>query len=365
MERLKERKSLAHLADKFNTAPPAGYVAGRGRGVSGFSKPPEDPPKRGASSSAAAQAEPFTQAAKDTDSQGLEGDAADTRELDLTETERYETEGLSMDNAEAGETMEPFNMASERREGHFDDDFNFVWKRKGEDPEDVHDAWLGEIDAASESEEKIEKRKRLLQRQVDVQQEPDEAKLDTTALLRRVANLLQVHETVASALRRMSGAKKHLAAGSKRRADAEVAECDPEEVLRKQQFDELTEAADSLLRAGRFDIYSETRERLYEQLGAVEAPKTCAASGSTPSDAESMRLAATEAGVDLQVHDGAVAGGFALNVATGLYYNAVSGLIFDPKTSLYWAANDASPCYYYWDASHGQFVAAMPPTAQT
>ena len=39
------RRSLAHLADKFNTAPPPGYVAGRGRGAMGFSKPP--PPEEG------------------------------------------------------------------------------------------------------------------------------------------------------------------------------------------------------------------------------------------------------------------------------------------------------------------------------
>ena len=55
MERLKARPSLSHLADRFNTAPPPGYVAGRGRGVSGFSKPdPADLPKgRGAGSSSA------------------------------------------------------------------------------------------------------------------------------------------------------------------------------------------------------------------------------------------------------------------------------------------------------------------------
>jgi hypothetical protein len=50
MDRLKQRPSLAKLADRFNTAPPPGYVAGRGRGVSGFAKPdPADLPKvRGA-----------------------------------------------------------------------------------------------------------------------------------------------------------------------------------------------------------------------------------------------------------------------------------------------------------------------------
>ena len=80
-----ERPSLAHLADKFNTDAPAGYVAGRGRGVAGFSKPPPEPKargkKRGEDDGAAD--------AVGTD-EGISGEAADTRELDLGETEKYE-----------------------------------------------------------------------------------------------------------------------------------------------------------------------------------------------------------------------------------------------------------------------------------
>ena len=62
----------------------------------------------------------------------VEGEVADTNTLDLSQTERFEVQTLSMDQADAGAVMEPFNMNNERREGHFDDDFNFVWKRKGE-----------------------------------------------------------------------------------------------------------------------------------------------------------------------------------------------------------------------------------------
>jgi hypothetical protein len=50
----------------------------------------------------------------------LEGEAADTNALDLNQTERYEVQGLSMDQKEAGGAMEAFNMDGERREGHFD-----------------------------------------------------------------------------------------------------------------------------------------------------------------------------------------------------------------------------------------------------
>ena len=238
-------KSLAHLADKFNIAPPPNYVAGRGRGASGFSKPSEDPPKRGGGASAAAAAASTASAAA---SDGrLEGDAADTRELDLSETERFEEAELSMDNSEAGAMMEPFNMSSERREGSFDDDFNFVWKRKGEDPDDVQDAWLGEVDAEGESAEKVEKRRKLLQRQMDAQQQPDEQPPDTPALLTQVASLLQTGESVASALRRLSGGAQRRGGsggGGKRRRDDPSSSGPPgtdgddlEEVRQRQQFD--------------------------------------------------------------------------------------------------------------------------------
>ena len=100
------RPSFAHLADKFNTSAPTNYVAGRGRGISGFSKPePEDLPKRGG---AAASSSSFAV---------LESDATDTRALDVDETERFENQELSMDNAQAGGAIEAFSMEAERREG--------------------------------------------------------------------------------------------------------------------------------------------------------------------------------------------------------------------------------------------------------
>ncbi|EOD04852.1 hypothetical protein EMIHUDRAFT_220635 [Emiliania huxleyi CCMP1516] len=90
-----ERPSLSHLADKFNTEAPPGY---------------------------------------------LSGDAGDTRDLDLGGTERFEVERTSMSQAEAGYAIEPFNMKQERAEGHFDDDFNYVWKRRGDEADETNDA---------------------------------------------------------------------------------------------------------------------------------------------------------------------------------------------------------------------------------
>ena len=87
----RERKSIAHLADKFNTEAPAGYVAGRGRGISGFSKPPPEPKARGKKRDANKEGDEEGGGADD-GREGLNGEAADTRELDLGETEKYEKE---------------------------------------------------------------------------------------------------------------------------------------------------------------------------------------------------------------------------------------------------------------------------------
>jgi len=153
-----ERPSLSHLADKFNTEAPPGYVAGRGRGASGFSRPPPEPPRgrgrRGgagpSSEGGGEEGEEGGDAANGAESDGfdadgkLSGDAGDTRDLDLGGTERFEVERTSMSQAEAGYAIEPFNMKQERAEGHFDDDFNYVWKRRGDEADETNDAWLGE-----------------------------------------------------------------------------------------------------------------------------------------------------------------------------------------------------------------------------
>ena len=149
-------------------------------------------------------------------------------------------------------------MNSERREGTFDDDFNFVWKRKGEDPDDVHDSWLGEVDEGRESDEKMEMRRKLLQRQIDVQAAEDEPEADKAALWQQIAAVLQVKESVAGALRRLSAkprqqnrqqGRKKATAGEDEGGGSDGRSVEERE-QRKRQFDSLTEAADKLLRGG-------------------------------------------------------------------------------------------------------------------
>lgn len=371
------RASLAHLADKFNTAPPPGYVAGRGRGVAGFSKPSADDLKhaRGPSRTASAGAAATSAAGSSSNGGGgsaLQGDASDTRNLDLGETERFEEADLSMDSKEAGNTIEAFSMSSERQDGHFDDDFNFVWKKKEEkDAEIVRDAWLGEVDASTESAEKVEKRRKLLRQHLVAEQQramaanEEQSKVDTPATLAKMVGMMKPGETVAAALRRLgSSHSDHKAgkagggsvSGGKRKLEAPD---DAENALRRKEFEELTEAADALLRDGRYDIYTEKYEALQEEAATAAAP---AQGGDAGASADATASEAHSLGIDAQTHAMAVAGGFVLNAAHRVYYNVTSGLYFDPSTSLYWSAPTdpgSNPQYFYWDAASSQFVPAQ------
>ena len=358
-----EKKSLAFLADKFNTEAPAGSC-GQRRVASPASKPPAEPPKRGKPPPGGAAA-----AADDDDDdderrraharrrrrvcgeeaaaaaeEGLDGEAGDTRELDLAETQRYEKAGASMDQTEAGYAIEPFNMRAERSEGHFDESFNYVWNRKDDD---LHDAWLKETDGATaESDEKVQKRREILRRQRATQDEPAAPAADLPTLRRALA-LLQPGESTARALKRLAAPTAARAARSRasksarartrerrrrRRGCGAGAGADPAaeaaEARRKADFAALTDAADA---AARWIV--------------------CGLLG----DARGDRRAAGRRGRRRRRGGGgAGGGGVRARPGVGIYYSSASGLYHDPNTSLYWQPG-AEGSYYYWDAAAQTF----------
>ena len=360
----KSRPSLAHLSDKFNTAPPPGYVAGRGRGASGFSKPPDDPPRRGKPPPAGEEASASASASAAAAGDGLSGDAGDTRELDLGETEQYELDGTTMEQAEAGGAIEPFNMKSERLEGHFDDDFNYVWKRKGQGEDaDAHDAWLGEVDEGAETDEKVQKRRKILEAQMAELAAPADAPTDVSALLAEAASLLRDGETVAGALRRLGDSKTPRPTGSararKRAADGApnepAAESAEARTARRAEFARLTEAADRLLSSGQLEVYTQSKEKLQALAERAAAADAGGSGGRGGGDGVG---GAPPAGVSAEAHASAISSGFALDATSGCYYNSESGLCYDARSGLYWhvGQHESGPFYRY-DADGG-FVLA-------
>ena len=223
-----------------------------------------------------------------------------------------------------------------------------MWKAKGGDEDELNDAWLGEVDSSKESDAKVKKRKLLLEQQIDVLQQQDEAPPDVPELTKELVGMLQPRETVAAALRRL-GANAHgvgRGRGRGRQAAQTVASTPAESVEqkshRRKEFERLTDIADKLLRAGKFDVYSDTREKL--------------AGGTEPAGED----ASPEAQEEGAPRTGAQPD-YKLDETSGCYFSASTGLYFDPRTSLYWAAGSTGP-YFQFDGA--QFVQVEMPSSQ-
>ncbi|KAG7395112.1 CD2 antigen cytoplasmic tail-binding protein 2 [Phytophthora boehmeriae] len=145
--------------------------------------------------------------------------------------------------------MTAFNMEDEKDEGHFDDKGNFVWD---DDAKKVQEeAWLDDVSEQAIGAAKSAKSRR------DFRDQQAEETLTTEAANETLAKLLQPRETVLQALKRL-GSKKNarIKAGNKRKQRAEDTRTEQE----KRQFEQVTEAADFLMRIGEVDVYSQIKE---------------------------------------------------------------------------------------------------------
>ncbi|RLN10753.1 hypothetical protein BBJ28_00008900 [Nothophytophthora sp. Chile5] len=163
-------------------------------------------------------------------------------------------------------------MEDERDEGHFDDQGNFVWN--AEDKKVQEEAWLDDV-----SEQQIGEALHAKSRR-DYRDEQGEETLTTEAANRTLATLLRPRESVLQALKRVgskrNSRKKAVGRGTKRKqaqmmdTDDTPAQTDEE----KRQFEQITDAADFLLRSGEVDVYSQMKEEFVpeEELMAQRRP---------------------------------------------------------------------------------------------
>ncbi len=106
---------------------------------------------------------------------------------------------------EAGEVIEAFNLADEREGGHFDENMNYVFKKeKGE-----VDAWVAEMDEVA-MEQAIGEAAKAVKRKAAEREEQDRRdamrEFKTAIQLKKeLIALMQAKETVAGAMRRLSG----------------------------------------------------------------------------------------------------------------------------------------------------------------
>ena len=102
-------------------------------------------------------------------------------------------------------------MADEREGGHFDENMNYVFKKeKGE-----VDAWVAEMDEVA-MEQAIGEAARAVKRKAAEREEEElrESKKEfktSVQLKKELLAIMQPKETVASAMRRLSGKGMHLA----------------------------------------------------------------------------------------------------------------------------------------------------------
>eukprot|EP01032_Pedospumella_encystans_P016088 gene16088-18370_t len=187
---------------------------------------------------------------------------------------------------EAGEVIEAFNLADEREGGHFDENMNYVFKKeKGE-----VDAWVAEMDEVA-MEQAIGEAAKAVKRKAAEREEQDRRdamrEFKTAIQLKKeLIALMQPKETVAGAMRRLSGKGDKPEAGKdagivRRRAPPKATENDEsnkpsvqltsaqqklqdlkEARERRGRIDRITELADELLSRGLTGVYTMSYESL-------------------------------------------------------------------------------------------------------
>ncbi|EQC31009.1 hypothetical protein SDRG_11196 [Saprolegnia diclina VS20] len=163
-------------------------------------------------------------------------------EESTTRHDAYEDDGVR---------MMPFNLKEDREDGHFDDSGNFVWA-KG-DKAVQEDAWL---DGVSAQDMEIAEMARL-QRQ---EAADDEAETWTERRAKSVfMEVLNEGETVLAALRRLGKKPKPKTAKQKKTfVDAQTPDM-------KREFNQLTDAADYMMRQGHTEIYHKPKEDIVDK----------------------------------------------------------------------------------------------------
>ncbi|CAH0491599.1 unnamed protein product [Peronospora farinosa] len=148
--------------------------------------------------------------------------------------------------------MTAFDMEEEKDEGHFDANGNFVWDDEAKKQEE---AWLEDV-----SEQQMGAAKHAKSRR-EFRDEQTEETLTTETANKTLATLVRPRETVLQALKRLGSKKTRVRPGNKRKqTHSKEAETTAQTEEEKKQFEQITEAADFLMRLGEVEVYGQTKE---------------------------------------------------------------------------------------------------------
>ncbi|CAI5708521.1 unnamed protein product [Peronospora destructor] len=154
--------------------------------------------------------------------------------------------------------MTAFDMEEEKDEGHFDANGNYVWDDEAKKKEE---AWLEDV-----SEQQMGAAKHAKSRR-EFRDKQTEETLTTEAANKTLATFLRPLETVLQALKRLGSKKKtRVRPGNKRKqTHRKETETTTQTAEEKKQFEQITEAADFLMRLGEVEVYGQTKEEFVPQ----------------------------------------------------------------------------------------------------
>jgi len=183
----------------------------------------------------------------------------------------------------------PFNLDEELEDGHYDETGSFQWKKK--DKDEVHDAWLDEIDWTNVKNYKLKNPEGTgddfddpAKSNLSNDDEPDTDQFNEANTLKSMLAIMQPGETVVRTIKRLGAAtsnnksKQH---GKQRKPlpgeipTPTIVEQTPEELKKnKLRLEEMSGLADQFVSNGELDIYQETYERLKSKLDRLQSSTT-------------------------------------------------------------------------------------------
>ncbi len=191
----------------------------------------------------------------------------------LHEIEGEEDESPDASSSNGTGLMTAFNLKEENEQGHYDASGNFIWNK-----EDAvirqEDAWL-EV-----SDKQIHGAFQAQQAKLQQENMQEEDVLTQTQAIDHIYRILKDNETVLRALKRLGNQpqrqKRKYNRGLKKSEVPVVQVSEEEKAGKKVQFDQLTEAADYMMRKGIVDVYQLNKEEVGKLQSGVlqEEPAT-------------------------------------------------------------------------------------------
>ncbi|CAF0776713.1 unnamed protein product [Rotaria sp. Silwood1] len=225
----------------------------------------------------------------------LDSDEEDDEEQDNAKTmNQDDLDDIGQEKATIGfdddVKITPFNIEEEMEEGHYDETGCFQWRKK--DKDEVHDAWLDEIDwtnvknyklkNSEATEENLDDPSKMNSlNNDDDDDETNDNHFNETNALKSILAIMQPNETVVRAIKRLGAAatsnKSKQRIKQRKPLPGEIStalsvELTPEE-FKKNKFllEEMTGLADQFVSNGQLDIYQETYEQLKTRLDHLQS----------------------------------------------------------------------------------------------